>query len=134
MRQAGIKCSGAFHAGSVNSANLGMGAVRVSEVAERTQVMQQALGKMLKEMERMGYVARDIDSSDKRAKESRFTERGIALAVDCLDVVEQVRKYYASKIGEQELDQLEDMLGDAVRKLKLEYLPEFWVEPAAKPF
>ena len=34
-------------------ANLGMGAVRVTELAERAQVTQQAMGKMLKELERM---------------------------------------------------------------------------------
>ncbi|MDX1734993.1 MAG: MarR family transcriptional regulator, partial [Halioglobus sp.] len=56
--------------------NLGMGAVRVTELAERAQVTQQAMGKMLKELERLGYIARDIDSGDKRAKEIRLTERG----------------------------------------------------------
>ena len=59
-------------------ANLGMGSVRVSELAERAQVTQQAMGKMLKELERMGYVARDVDSGDKRAKEIRLTDRRMA--------------------------------------------------------
>jgi DNA-binding MarR family transcriptional regulator len=111
-------------------ANLGMGAVRVTELAERAQVTQQAMGKMLKELERMGYVARDIDSGDKRAKEIRLTERGIALAADSLDVVTQLRSRYAKKIGQQQLNDLEAQLRDAVRKLELEYLPESWVEEA----
>jgi DNA-binding MarR family transcriptional regulator len=110
-------------------ANLGMGAVRVTELAERAQVTQQAMGKMLKELERMGYVARGIDSSDKRAKEIRLTERGVALAVDSLEVVDQVREFYANKIGVQQLDELEESLRSAVRKLQLEYLPESWVDP-----
>ena len=110
-------------------ANLGMGAVRVTELAERAQVTQQAMGKMLKELERMGYVARGIDSSDKRAKEIRLTERGVALAVDSLEVVDQVREFYANKIGVQQLDELEESLRSAVRKLQLEYLPEYWVDP-----
>ncbi len=89
-------------------ANLGMGAVRVTELAERAQVTQQAMGKMLKELERMGYVARDIDGGDKRAKEIRLTQRGVALAADSLEVVNQVRSYYANKIGARQLDDLED--------------------------
>jgi DNA-binding MarR family transcriptional regulator len=109
-------------------ANLGMGAVRVTELAERAQVTQQAMGKMLKELERMGYVARDVDSGDKRAKEIRLTQRGIDLAIDSLDVVDQVRSYYSTKIGDRELDELEDRLRSAVRKLELDYLPESWVE------
>lgn len=110
-------------------ANLGMGAVRVTELAERAQVTQQAMGKMLKELERMGYVTRDIDSGDKRAKEIRLTQRGISLAADSLEVVDQVRAYYALKIGSQSLDELEANLRHAVRKLQLEYLPESWVDP-----
>ena len=110
-------------------ANLGLGAVRVTELAERAQVTQQAMGKMLKELERMGYVAREVDSGDKRAKEIRLTERGIRLAAESLQVMEEVRGYYAEKIGERELDELESMLRDAVRKLSLEYLPESWVDP-----
>jgi DNA-binding MarR family transcriptional regulator len=109
-------------------ANLGMGAVRVTELAERAQVTQQAMGKMLKELERMGYVARDIDGGDKRAKEIRLTQRGVALAVDSLEVVSQVRSCYANKIGARQLDALELSLRDAVRKLRLEYLPESWID------
>jgi DNA-binding MarR family transcriptional regulator len=110
-------------------ANLGMGAVRVTELAERAQVTQQAMGKMLKELERMGYVARDIDGDDKRAKEIRLTQRGINLAEDSLQVVGEVRAYYAEKVGEEQLDELEQRLREAVRKLELEYLPESWVDP-----
>lgn len=110
-------------------ANLGMGAVRVTELAERAHVTQQAMGKMLKELERMGYVARDIDGGDKRAKEIRLTQRGVALAADSLAVVEQVRAYYASRIGGRQLDDLESRLRDAVHQLHLEYLPESWAEP-----
>jgi DNA-binding MarR family transcriptional regulator len=109
-------------------ANLGMGAVRVTELAERAQVTQQAMGKMLKELERMGYVARDIDGGDKRAKEIRLTPRGVALAADSQDVIEQVRAYYATRIGAAQLDELEARLRDSVRKLHLAYLPECWAD------
>ena len=110
-------------------ANLGMVAVRVTVLAERAQVTQQAMGKMLKELERMGYVVRDIDDGDKRAKEIRLTERGMALASDSLEVVDQVRSYYEVKIGAAQLDELEANLRNAVRKLQLEYLPKAWAEP-----
>jgi DNA-binding MarR family transcriptional regulator len=113
-------------------ANLGMGAVRVTELAERAQVTQQAMGKMLKELERMGYVTRDIDGGDKRAKEIRLTQRGVSLVVDSLEVVDQVRSYYELKIGSQSLDELEANLRHAVRKLQLEYLPESWADPAVE--
>lgn len=108
--------------------NLGTGAVRVTELARRAQVTQQAMGKMLKELERMGYVARDIDGSDKRAKEIRLTQRGIDLATDSLEVVEEVRAHYANMIGPALLDGLEGNLRHAMRKLHLDYLPDSWVD------
>lgn len=113
-------------------ANLGMGAVRVTELAERAQVTQQAMGKMLKELERMGYIARDIDAGDKRAKDIKLTERGIALAAVCLEVTAEVQAQYARKIGAERLEQLEADLREAVQRLQLDYLPESWADPDSK--
>ena len=107
-------------------ANLGMGAVRVTELAERAQVTQQAMGKMLKELERMGYLTRAVDDSDRRAKEIHLTRRGTDLAADSLDVVAQLRADYAKKIGARRLAELEERLREAVGLLELEYLPESW--------
>ena len=109
-------------------ANLGMGAVRVTELAERAQVTQQAMGKMLKELERLGYISRDVDSSDKRARAIRLTQRGIHLSEDSLAVVAELRAQYAKKIGSARLDELEQRLRDAVGRLELEYLPESWTQ------
>jgi len=109
-------------------ANLGLGAVRVTELAERAQVTQQAMGKMLKELERMGYIARAVDEGDKRAKEIKLTARGIELVADSMAVMAEVREHYARQIGSQELDALEESLRKAVRNLNLEYLPESWAD------
>jgi DNA-binding MarR family transcriptional regulator len=107
-------------------ANLGLGAVRVTELAERAQVTQQAMGKMLKELERLGYIARDVDSSDKRARDIKLTSRGVQLASDSLEVVEEVRAGYAAKVGEEALRELENSLREVMRRLELDYLPESW--------
>ena len=102
--------------------------MRVTELAVRAQVTQQAMGKMLKEIERLGYVSRDIDSGDKRAKEIRLTEKGIQLAEDCIQITAEVRAEYAQRVGAAELDQLEACLRNAVDKLDLDYLPESWTD------
>ena len=112
---------------SVLFSNLGLGAVRVTELAERAQVTQQAMGKMLKEVERMGYIERRVDQKDKRAKEIRLTEKGVDMVEVSMEVVDEVRQYYSEKIGSKELDHLEDSLRKAVDKIGLEYLPESWV-------
>ena len=112
---------------SILFSNLGLGAVRVTELAERAQVTQQAMGKMLKEVERMGYIERGIDQNDKRAKEIRLTKKGVSLVKDSMQVVDEVRQYYAERVGTKELDVLESNLREAVNKIDLDYLPESWV-------
>ena len=109
-------------------ANLGLGAVRVTELAERAQVTQQAMGKMLKEVERLGYIARDVDRGDKRAKEIRLTERGMQLTIDCLEVVDELMAYYEERIGHRDFVSLQIQMRDAVGKLELNYLPESWTD------
>lgn len=108
--------------------NLGTGAVRVTQLAQRTQVTQQAMGKMLKELEIMGYVVRNIDQGDKRAKEIKLTERGHALVACASDAVDAVRAHYEKRIGTQALNELETRLRDAASKLALEYLPPNWAD------
>lgn len=106
--------------------NLGLGAVRVSELAERARVTQQAMGKMLKELERIGYILRAEDSEDKRAKQICLTARGKQLVQDSMLIVDEVRQEYAEKTGEPDLAQLERLLAQCMRKIELEYLPESW--------
>jgi len=113
---------------SILFSNLGLGAVRVTELAKRAQVTQQAMGKMLKEVERLGYISRNIDATDKRAKEISLTPLGVKMVEDSMEVVEEVRRHYAQQVGAAELDQLEEMLRTTVKKIDLEYLPESWAE------
>ncbi|MEE4192850.1 MAG: MarR family transcriptional regulator [Halieaceae bacterium] len=100
-------------------ANLSEGAVRVTELAERAHVTQQAMGKMLKEMERIGYIVRDIDGSDRRAKKIRPTQRGLDLMRDSAEAVDEVRGFYLQQVGEESITQLEECLGDCVSRLDL---------------
>lgn len=109
-------------------ANLGTGAVRVTELAHRAQVTQQAMGKMLKELERMGYIERAVDASDKRAREIRLTERGVELVRDTQQALEEVHSHYQQKIGEESLAEIETRLRQAVARLQLDYLPDSWTE------
>ncbi len=108
--------------------HLGNGAVRVTELAERAHVTQQAMGKMLKELERIGYIVRDIDGSDRRAKKIRPTERGRELMGDMETVVEEVRRFYVLRVGEEALTELEDKLAECVGKIQPEAISQGWLD------
>ncbi len=107
-------------------ANLTDGAVRVTELAERAHVTQQAMGKMLKEMERIGYIVRDIDGSDRRAKKIRPTQRGLDLMRDSMEAADEVRQYYINQVGEEALGELEDCLSACVKRMDLTSLNHSW--------
>ena len=109
--------------------NLGMGDVRVTELAKHSQMTQQAMGKILKDLETLEYIKRSIDDSDKRAKEIQLTERGRVLVQDSLEVVDQTCDHYASKVGAQQLEDLEHNLRSAVQQLHLHNLPASWTDP-----
>ena len=132
----GLSARGHEHirtAHNVVFANLGAGAVRVTELARRAQVTQQAMGKMLKELERMGYLSRSIDSGDKRAKEIRLTPRGLDLILQSIEVTNEVYAHYASKAGPEGLLSLEQQLRDVVGHLELDYLPPAWTHQPLAP-
>ena len=109
--------------------NLGMGDVRVTELARHSQMTQQAMGKILRNLERLDYVKRSIDDSDKRAKAIQLTARGRVLVQDSLEVVDQACDHYASKVGAQQLEDLEQNLRSAVQQLHLRKLPTSWTDP-----
>ncbi|MEM8561014.1 MAG: MarR family transcriptional regulator [Pseudomonadota bacterium] len=110
--------------------NLGLGATRVTELADQAQVTQQAMGKTLRELENLGYLERAIDQRDRRAKAITLTAKGQALVQDAIDCIEDTRQEYASKIGSNELQELEKRLREAASKLDLSYLPDLWAETA----
>ncbi|MEE4144418.1 MAG: MarR family transcriptional regulator [Halieaceae bacterium] len=112
-------------------ANMGLGRTRVTELAERARITQQAMGKTLRELESLGYVERSVDPRDRRARAIRLTPRGIQLVEDAVGCFEEARREYAAKIGERELDELEERLRSAASRLELDYLPTSWAQPGA---
>ena len=50
---------------------------RLTELAERAEMTKQAVGEVVSELEKMGYVERVPDPADGRAKIIRLTDRGV---------------------------------------------------------
>lgn len=106
--------------------NLGFGAVRLTVLAERAGITQQAMGKLVKEMERVGYVKRHIDDTDKRAKIIQLTELGERLVNDSMEIVDEITAEYIQSVGSDDFDSLEVLLNKTVKKLGLRFLTESW--------
>lgn len=83
---------------------------RLTELAEASGLTKQAVGEVVADLERMGYVERTPDPADGRAKIIRLTDRGQA-ALDvgnaALDGVEQ---RWAERYGEERVAAMRDLL------------------------
>lgn len=101
--------------------NLGFEAVRLTELADRAGITQQAMGKLVKEMERVGYVKRHIDSTDRRAKIIELTDTGKNLVNDSMEIVDEILEEYTTTVGVEGINDLELSLKTAVSALGLKF-------------
>jgi DNA-binding MarR family transcriptional regulator len=106
--------------------NLGFGAVRLTLLADRAGITQQAMGKLVKEMERVGYVKRHVDETDKRAKIIELTELGEQLVHDSMEIVDEITSEYVQSIGLEDFQSLNSLLNQSTKKLGLRFLTESW--------
>lgn len=98
--------------------NLGFQSVRLTELAERAGITQQAMGKLVKEMEEVGYVRRSIDESDKRAKIIELTELGKHLVNDSMEIVDEILEEYRLAMGREGIEDLDTALRNSITALK----------------
>jgi DNA-binding MarR family transcriptional regulator len=64
---------------------------RLSTIAARTNITPQAIGELVDDLERLGYVVRQSDPDDRRAKRIVLTDRGrgsVAAALDTIATLE----------------------------------------------
>ncbi len=85
-------------------------AICLSELALRSGISQQATGKLVKELERSGYLRRNIDAHDRRARIVYLTDLGARLLIDLDHALAEVRGEYAAVLGFDSLPQLEHQL------------------------
>jgi DNA-binding MarR family transcriptional regulator len=108
--------------------NLGLGRPRVTELASRARITQQAMGKTLRELEQLGYLQCAVDETDRRARVVQLTALGARAVRDALACCEETRAEYADMIGAEEIAELDVRLRAAASRLNLDYLPPTWAE------
>jgi DNA-binding MarR family transcriptional regulator len=98
------QCVAAGHAGLRASFNpvlarLSGSGTRIVDIANACHITQQAAGQLIGELEKLGYVKRKPDSSDKRAKQLVLTARGERLLKDSNRLAATTEKELAQAIG-----------------------------------
>jgi DNA-binding MarR family transcriptional regulator len=90
---------------------------RATVLATRAGITKQAVGQLLNDLEKAGYITRTADADDARAARVTFTRRGRKLVEDADAVKTEVDAVFAESVGEQGLARLRSLL---VRLLDVE--------------
>jgi DNA-binding MarR family transcriptional regulator len=84
--------------------------LRPSEVAARAQMTKQAANRLIRHLERRGYLTLEPDASDQRARILRLTEKGRALIAIIRAVVEEVEAEWSQRLGRHRFETLRGLL------------------------
>jgi DNA-binding MarR family transcriptional regulator len=92
---------------------------RLRELATQSQIAPQSVIWHVDELQRLGYVERVPDPSDRRAKLIRPTEHGLAYMAAARDALADIEREWVSALGMNTLTQLRDTLA-TIRSLQQE--------------
>lgn len=73
---------------------------RASELSERSGAHKQVIGTLVDELEQLGYVTRQPDPGDRRAKLVVPTERGLDQMTKARAFIVELERRYAEAVGE----------------------------------
>lgn len=90
--------------------HIGPRGTRITELAARAWVTKATVVHAVDELERLGYVRREPDPADGRAKLVVPTRRAHAAERAAREVIAEMRAAWAALVGEEELASLEDGL------------------------
>jgi DNA-binding MarR family transcriptional regulator len=73
---------------------------RLTDLAEAAGLTKQAVGEAVTELERLGYLKRAPDPSDRRAKLIKLTDRGVAAYWTARRLFAEIEQEWADELGE----------------------------------
>jgi DNA-binding MarR family transcriptional regulator len=83
---------------------------RPSDLATRLRISKQALNYLLGDLERTGYLVRQVDPDDARSKRIALTQRGVSLGQTIRAAVMEVEDQWSTTLGPERFEQLRELL------------------------
>jgi DNA-binding MarR family transcriptional regulator len=83
---------------------------RLTDLAARAGMTKQAMGKLVDELEELGYVHRIDDPADGRARLVCFSKLGFQLLRDSLSITEEIWREYEEILGASRLNKLRNTM------------------------
>ncbi|MFA1240612.1 MarR family winged helix-turn-helix transcriptional regulator [Serratia odorifera] len=92
--------------------------ITVSALTKFAKVRKQSITQAVEELEKLGYVERRPDPTDRRARLIFLTERGQGVRPIAIATGQQVQAQWAKAMGEQDIDALTLLLQKLVSTLQ----------------
>jgi DNA-binding MarR family transcriptional regulator len=86
------------------------GGSRLTDLADRANMTKQSVGEVVTDLEQLGYVQRDPDPSDGRAKIIRLTERGHEAQTFSWTLIDEIEREWAQRFGAERIAALREAL------------------------
>jgi DNA-binding MarR family transcriptional regulator len=90
------------------------GGTRLTTIAARANITPQAVGELVDDLERLGYVVRQSDPDDRRAKRVVLTHRGQKCVAAAFDVIAGLEAELEDLLGSEAVAALHDSLSRIV--------------------
>jgi DNA-binding MarR family transcriptional regulator len=87
---------------------------RVARMAEAAQMTQQSMTELVEYLERLGYVKRSPDPSDRRAKLVRLTKSGEKLASKGDEIMDRIDAGWEGRLGKHRMQEMRSALSDVL--------------------
>ena len=84
--------------------------VRPGTLAERAGMSKQAMNKLLRSLESLGYIVRSDALNEGRARIIRFTKRGRAMYAKTYDILFEIEREWSDELGPKRFAQLKELL------------------------
>jgi DNA-binding MarR family transcriptional regulator len=92
--------------------HLGRDGMRVTELAERAQLTKQYVGRLVAELEALGYLERASDPSDGRARLVRLSPRGEEVTSVAERAIAEIEHDWSRRVGPERYAELRSLLVD----------------------
>jgi DNA-binding MarR family transcriptional regulator len=91
---------------------------RVTTLATQTGMTKQAMGELIDEIEANGYIERQNDPEDRRARLIVFTPKGQRAYEEAFDVLGEMERDYAATVGTARYSESRSVLEELVNSLE----------------
>lgn len=87
---------------------------RLVDLAQINGLTKQAMSQIVADIEKQGYISKQDDPSDGRARKLKLTPKGKKMVQDSLEAYEELEQECEALIGRQKLETLKEIISELV--------------------